>query len=182
MFTYSNIYYMRYTCVTSPHVFDQLPLIIPLEIRGPHMIAINLHWIPGALRSRFVQLIVEMQRKSINQNMFRLWYRMIKYQPQLSFTLSAIRKYYISHCTNVRMIPQDQWDTLTMVSQSLYRARFMQRSGYNPQQHIQQRGQRIYPNNFRPQIQQQQQQVQAQPQVQQQQVQQQNPNPNLQTG
>jgi hypothetical protein len=174
MFTYNNVYYFRYTCVTHPHIFDQFPLMIPLEIRGPICLGINLHWIPGALRAKFVQVIVEMQRKCINQSMFRMWYRTIKFQPPLHFALGAIRKYYVAHCTNVRMVPQDQWDTLTL-AHSLYKARYMQKSGYNPQQHIQQRGAIQRPNQ--PQVQpQQQQQVQPQQPNPQQQQQPQQPN------
>ena len=135
MFSYNNIYYYRYTCVTSPNIFDMYPLMIPLEIKGSVMLGLNLHFIPGALRARFVQLIVEMRNKCINESLFRLWYRTIKYQPPLHFALAGVRKYYISHCTNVRMIPNDQWETLTL-AHSLYKAKYMKKSLYNPQQHI----------------------------------------------
>jgi hypothetical protein len=137
MFQYDKLYYFRYAPVTiqTIHIYDQLPQVIPLEIRGSIMLGVNLHWIPGVLRAKFIQVIIEMRNKCITESLFHLWYRTIKYQPPLHFALGAIRKYYMSHCSMVKEIPQDQWDTLTL-SWSLYKGRFLQRSVYNPQQHI----------------------------------------------
>lgn len=138
MFLYNNIYYYRYTPVTigEIHIYDQYPLMLPLEIRGQICLGINLHWIPGALRRQFIQVVVEMKRKCINESLFHMWYRTIKYQPPLHFALVAIRKYYMSHCTNIRTIDQNHWDMLPVVSASLYKARYLQRSQHNPQRHI----------------------------------------------
>lgn len=151
MFTYSKIYYFRYTPIdlNKIHIYDQYPLAIPLEIRGNISLCLNLHWIPGALRNKMIQVICEMRNKSINENMFRLWYRNIKYNPPLHFALGAIRKYYNSHCTNIKEVP-DEWETLTITS-ALYRARYLQRSNYTPQRHIVQKGVRQYPNGVNPQ-------------------------------
>jgi hypothetical protein len=138
MFQYNNVYYYRYVPVTlgTIHIYDQFPLVIPLEIKGQIMLACNLHWIPGVLRRKFVQVIVDMKRKCINQSMFHLWYRTIKYQPPLQFALQAVRKYYMSRCTNVKLIDQNHWDMLTVVSGSLYKARYLQRSKHDVTRHI----------------------------------------------
>ena len=137
MFQYNNVYYYRYTPVTlgTIHIYDQYPLMIPLEVRGQVMLGVNLHWIPGPLRAKFVQVIIEMRNKCINESLFHLWYRTIKYQPPLHFALGAIRKYYMCHCTNVKIVDQDNWDTLTL-AHSLYKARYLQRSTANPNNHI----------------------------------------------
>jgi hypothetical protein len=165
MFKYDTIYYGRYTCTTNPHIYDMYPLFLPLEIKGRTMICVNLHWIPGALRNKFVQVIIEMRNKCINESLFHLWYRTIKFQPPLHFALGAIRKYYMSNMTNVKIVP-DTWEMLTITS-TLYKARYMQKSSFNPQQRIVQKGRRQYPNQ-RPQMQQQiqsqQPQIQTQPQ------------------
>ena len=144
---------MRYVPVTisTIHIYDQNPFWIPLEIRGQIALGLNMHWIPAPLRLKFIQVIIEMRNKCINENLFHLWYRTIKYQPQLSFALQAVRKYYVSHCSNIKIIPQDQWDTLNL-TQSLYRPRFLQRSGFNPQQHILQRNRGIRKPTIRPQL------------------------------
>lgn len=145
MFLYSKIYYFRYNPVhiQTIHIYDQYPLVIPLEIRGSVMLGLNLHWIPGALRNKMVQVIIEMRNKSINENLFRLWYRNIKYNPPLHFALQAIRKYYVTHCTNIKIVPEP-WELITITSM-LYKARYLQRSVYQPQRHIVQKGRRIRP-------------------------------------
>jgi hypothetical protein len=137
MFTYNNVYYFRYAPATIEkiHIYDQYPLVIFLEIKGQVALGVNTHWIPGPLRAKFIQVILEMRNKCITESLFHLWYRTIKYTPQLSFALGAIRKYYLSHCSNIKIIPQEQWDTLTL-SHSLYKGRYLQRSNYNPQRHI----------------------------------------------
>lgn len=142
MFTYNNLYYYRYMPqgYMKLHIFDQFPLVIPLEIRGQIMLGVNLHWIPGPLRQRTIQLIIEIRNKAINQNVFRIWYRMIKYNPPLQFMKIAVRKYYISHCSNIRIIPPQQWDMLPYTHAQLYKARYMQKSAVTPTRHIMKRG------------------------------------------
>ena len=136
MFEYSKIYYYRYypKTIGTIHIYDMYPLMIPLEIKGITMIGINLHWIPGPLRNKMVQVLVELRKKSINENMFRLWYRMIKQNPALSFALVAVRKYYLAHCSSIKVV--DSWEQLTYISNSLYRARYMKRSAFTPTRHI----------------------------------------------
>ena len=134
-FTYSNIFYYEYSPISEPSklpLFDRFPLVIFLEIHGQTATGINLHWIPVPLRVKFVALIMEMQAKSFNKNMFRLWYNMIKYNPALSFTLIAIRKYYISHCYNVQVIPSSEWGELPTAWAVRYKARYMRRAISNP--------------------------------------------------
>jgi hypothetical protein len=181
MFKYDTIYSGRYTCTTNPHVFDQLPLFVVLEIRGQTMLACNIHWIAGALRPKFMQVLCEMRKKCINESMFRLFYRMVKYNPQLNFALCSVRKYYMRNMTNVREVPSEQWQMITNLTASLYRARYMVKSGFHADLHVVQRGARQYPNQpprppqKKPQVQQQVQQGQQntnQPQGQQQQNQQ----------
>lgn len=143
-FEYSKVYYFRYTPVhiETIHIYDQYPQVIPLEIRGTIMLGVNLHWIPGPLRYKFVQVIIEMRKKCINENLFHLWYRTIKTNPPLNFALQAVRKYYISRCTNIKVI-----DSIEMIpyTQVLYKARYLQRSAYQPQTHIVQKGKRQRP-------------------------------------
>ena len=146
MFQYDKIYYFRYTPINlqAIHIYDQYPLAIMMDIRGPVTLGLNLHWIPGPLRNKMVQVLAEMRKKCINESLFRLWYRNIKYNPPLHFALQAVRKYYISHCTNIKETTE-AWEMLTL-THSLYKARYLQRSVYNPQQHIVQKGRRQYPN------------------------------------
>lgn len=143
-FEYSKIYYFRYTPIdlNKVHIYDQYPQVIFLDIRGNTALGINLHWIPGALRYKFVQVIIEMRKKSINQSLFRLWYNVIKYNPSLNFSLQAIRRYYIGHCTNIKVI--EAWEMIPY-TQILYKARYLQRSTYNPAAHIVQKGARVRP-------------------------------------
>jgi hypothetical protein len=126
-FTYSNIYYYRYNPkgLGKLPVFDMYPLMLPLDIRGPLMLGINLHWIPVPLRFQFIQVVLAMQEKSINKNAFRLFYNTVKSQPALSFALMAVRKYYIGRCAGVQLIPNEDWNNLPMVWETRYRARFM---------------------------------------------------------
>lgn len=143
-FEYSKIYYFRYTPIdlNKIHIYDQYPQVIFMDIRGVTALGINLHWIPGALRPKFVAVINEMKKKAINESLFRLWYRTVKYNPPLQFAMRAIRRYYISHCTNIKVV--GVWETIRY-TQALYRARFLKRSAYNPAAHIVQRGARERP-------------------------------------
>jgi hypothetical protein len=153
MFTYNNLYYMRYMPVGYAilPMYDQFPLWIPLEIRGNIALGVNMHWIPGPLRQKTIQLIIEMRNKCINERMFRLYYNLIKFNPNLQFMKIAIRKYYMSHCSNIKIISPDQWDSLVFTAHTLYKARYMQKSGYNPSQHIFKRGRALNPQvNARP--------------------------------
>lgn len=133
MFNYSNIYYYRYNPkgLGKLPVYDQYPLMLPLDIRGPFCLGINLHWIPTPLRLQFIQVVLAMQEKSINKNMFRLWYNTIKYQPALRFSLMAIRKYYINRCSGAQLIPNEEWENLPLAWEVRYRARFMKQVGLN---------------------------------------------------
>lgn len=138
MFQYDKIYYGRYNCVTNPTIYDQNPLFIILELKGNGTcIACNLHWIGSSLRSRFIQVLIEMRKKCINESMFRLLYRTIKYNPQLSFALCSIRKYYLRNMTNVKEVPSEQWGYLTNLTASLYRARYLQKNVMNTSHIIQ---------------------------------------------
>ena len=127
MFNYSNIYYYRYNPkgLGKLPIFDQYPLMIPLDIRGSIMMGINMHWIPGPLRLKFLEVILAMQEKSINKNIFRLWYNTVKYQPALQFSLVAVRKYYLSRCSGVHIIPNEEWANLPLAWEVRYRARYM---------------------------------------------------------
>jgi len=144
MFQYDKIYYFRYTPIdlNKIHIYDQYPQVIFMDIRGQTALGINLHWIPGALRYKFVQVIIEMRKKSINESLFRLWYRTVKYTPPLSFALQSVRKYYVSHCTNIKEVVN--WEMIPY-TQVLYKARYLQRSTFNPAAHIVQKGARRRP-------------------------------------
>ena len=133
MFNYSNIYYYRYNPkgLGKLPVYDQYPLMLPLDIRGPFCLGINLHWIPTPLRLQFIQVVLAMQEKSINKNMFRLWYNTIKFQPALQFSMMAIRKYYINRCSATQLIPNEEWENLPLAWEVRYRARFMKMVGVN---------------------------------------------------
>lgn len=89
------------------------------------MMGINMHWIPGPLRMKFLEVILSMQEKSINKNIFRLWYNTVKYQPALQFSLVAVRKYYLSRCSGVQIIPNEEWSNLPLAWEIRYRARYM---------------------------------------------------------
>lgn len=145
-FEYSKIYYFRYTPIdlTKIHIYDQYPQVIFMDIRGSSALGINLHWIPGALRPKFVEVINEMKKRSINENLFRLWYRSVKYNPALNFSLDAIRRYRISNCTNIKVV--SVWETIRY-TEVLYKARFLQRSqALTPRkQHVVQKGKRMRP-------------------------------------
>lgn len=133
MFNYTSIYYYRYNPkgLGKLPIYDQYPLMLPLDIRGPFCLGINLHWIPIPLRLQFIQVVLAMQEKSINKNMFRLWYQTIKTQPALQFSLMAIRKYYINRCSGVQLIANEEWENLPLAWEVRYRARFMKQVGLN---------------------------------------------------
>lgn len=65
MFQYNQIYYFRYMPkgYGKLPIFDQLPLVLPLLVRGPVMMGINLHWIPGPLRYKFIQWTIALYNK-----------------------------------------------------------------------------------------------------------------------
>ena len=115
-------------------VFDQFPLVLPLEIRGGTMLGINMHWIPPPLRLKFIQWTIqlyerppEMSRKSL----FHLWYRIVKSTPAIMFAKFAVRKYYIGRCSNIKIIEPEFWGDLPTVWGTLYKARYLRRA-YNP--------------------------------------------------
>jgi hypothetical protein len=145
-FEYSKIYYFRYTPIDLQkiHIYDQYPQVIFLDIGGLSALGINLHWIPGALRPKFVEVINEMKKRSINESLFRLWYKTIKNNPSLSFSLAGIRRYRISNCTNVKVV--GVWETIRY-TEVLYKARFLERSqAMKPRKrHIVQKGKRMRP-------------------------------------
>ena len=66
MFTYSNIYYYRYNPkgLGKLPVFDQFPLMLPLDVRGATCLGINLHWIKKAHQQEFLEEVDKILLKS----------------------------------------------------------------------------------------------------------------------
>lgn len=131
MFTYNQMYYFRYYPKNFGRlpIFDQLPLMLPLLIMGQTMIGLNMHWIPGQLRVKFLQatLTLYQQMPENAKHSFHLWYRNIKYNPALSFATCAVRKYYLSHCSAVQIIPAENWGDLPMYWNTQYRPRYLKK-------------------------------------------------------
>ena len=108
-------------------VFDQYPLVLPLNIMGASMLAINLHWIPAPLRVQFINVVVQMYERYPMKDAFRLWYNTFKSNPALSFALIAVRRYYIGRCSSIKEIPAEHWHELPAVWNTLYKARYLRR-------------------------------------------------------
>jgi hypothetical protein len=129
MFNYNSIYYLRYMPkgYGHLHIFDSLPLVLPLYVMGPTMLALNLHWVPSPLRVKFVLFISNIYSRGDDnwKARFHIWYQTIKNSPNLAFTLMAVRRYYIARCSNIIEIPGDQWGDLPLLSNTKYRARYL---------------------------------------------------------
>jgi hypothetical protein len=132
MFLYNSIYYYRYMPkgIGKLHIYDQLPLMLPLLIRGPIAMGINLHWIPGPLRVKFVQFTVNLYQRTNPPEAFHMWYRMIKDNPSIGFATQGVRKYYLARCANVTIIPPEEWENLPLIWNTKYRPRYLRKTIY----------------------------------------------------
>jgi len=126
-FVYSKIFYYRYSpkWVGFLPIFDSLPLVLPLRVIGPSFIGLNIHWIPSPLRQKLCLLIKNIYDRTEPKEAFHITYYMLRNNPSLQFTMTAIRRYYINRCMNVIEIPGDMWQDLPLLSTNKYRARFL---------------------------------------------------------
>lgn len=134
--TLDNIYYFKYSDpITKPKIWDLMPVVIPLMVNSKHLLAINLHFIPTAFRTKFIQTIyhaaetIQEPRKKARMKL-RLTYEMLKNGPY-KYALQGIRKYLISRMSNIQEIPMIQLITLKPTGSrysSKYRPKIMKRS------------------------------------------------------
>lgn len=129
MIEYSKIYYYRYLPrgFGKLPVYDQFPLMLPLRVMGRLILGCNIHWIPTPLRYKYCNYIKSIYDRTDPKEAFRITYYTLKYNPSLSFTMGAIRKYYISGISNIIEIPGDTWNELPFLSNNKYRARYLKK-------------------------------------------------------
>lgn len=128
----SNIYYFRYRAKGhgTLDVYDRAPLVIPLDIRGKSLLAINVHWLPNGSREPFVKLVLSIAEKNKSgRRVPRLVYELIKNDSRFKFAAVAIRRYLISGISAIQAVPPELWDNILKVQR--YKARFARKSkGY----------------------------------------------------
>jgi hypothetical protein len=122
-----NIYYFRYKNPAGKgklDVWDTAPLVIPLDIHGKSLLAVNLHWIPSQYRHQFVTFLLDYFKRQKGGRRFkrtRLYYNFIK-AGKVTWAMQAIRRYHISRMTGITEVPKKKWDTV--LRQRQYKAKF----------------------------------------------------------
>ena len=124
-----SVYFFRYknpaTRGKRLPVWDTAPLVIPLDVAGKSLLAVNLHWIPSQYRRQFVDFLLQYFKKNkMGGKRFqrtRLYYNFVK-AGKIKWALVAIRRYHISRISNLTPVPREAWDK--MLNERKYRGRF----------------------------------------------------------
>lgn len=131
----NKIYFFRYknpaTRGKGLEVWDTAPLVIPLDVTGKSLLAVNLHWIPSQYRHQFVAFLFEYFKKSkMGGKKFkrtRLYYNFVK-KGKVMWALVAIRRYHISRISQLQEVPKDKWDKMLKLRK--YRGKFKYDSAF----------------------------------------------------
>lgn len=109
------------------HKYDMNPVIFILDIQGPYLLAVNVHWIPSKDRADF---ILDLQKamgkttgKGRRRERFRLVYKLLK-QGRYHKGYVAIRKYIKTRMLALQEIPRDKWYHVMGVSKYSADVRF----------------------------------------------------------
>jgi len=106
-------------------VWDTAPLVIPLDVTGKSLLAVNIHWIPKQYQAKFVEFLLQYFKKSkMTGKRFqrtRLYYNFVK-AGKIKWAMVAIRRYHISRITNLQEVERDVWEK--MLKDRKMRARF----------------------------------------------------------
>lgn len=122
----NNLLFFRYKAIGEGKIpfYDKTPLAIVIDIRKDSILAINTHWIPARKRleffNEFRDLISKTDKKTHERK--RLTYQLLR-KPQYRISLEAIRMYYISGITQLKIIPEPQWTILFGYGISQYKKR-----------------------------------------------------------
>lgn len=130
-----TLYFFRYknpaTRGKKLPVWDTAPLVIPLDVTGKSLLAVNLHWIPAKYRREFVEFLMEYFKKGkMGGRRFqrtRLYYNFVK-KGKISWAMVAIRRYHLSRISQLTPVPRDKWDGVLKTRK--YRAKFKYDSAF----------------------------------------------------
>lgn len=132
---FNRLYYFRYKAIGEGklHVYDKTPLMFILDIRPTSILGLNLHWIPAKQRSDFFEEIREIMSKThmVNKKRerMRLTYQLLL-TPKYRLGLQAIRMYYITGMTQVKDVPEPQWNIIFKVQKAWRMRKVYKRTGY----------------------------------------------------
>lgn len=108
-FSYGNMYAMRYNPKLKETLpfWDKTPLMIPLSIGSTHTLGLNIHWIPGPYRKRFVEWLLDLTiKKGTRKGFARVTYNVLKRDVALKKALQGIRLYINARATQVIKVPK----------------------------------------------------------------------------
>lgn len=135
---YNNLYTFRYNPISlgKIEVFDKTPVIVLLNIDRDSILAVNFHWIqPKHERLEFFYNVMDIIQNNISeakkQQRYRLTYELLK-KPKYRQGLQAIRMYYLSGITALKMVPEgSMFHIFSRFNRAHYRARFVHKNkGY----------------------------------------------------
>lgn len=119
---YNKLYYFRYMPkgYGKLEVYDRTPLIMVLDVRKDNVLALNFHWLPRKDKLELFDSIREIMTKthmvSKRRERMRLTYQLLK-KPKYRVGLQAIRMYYVNGISQLKDIPEKQWDISMGISQ-----------------------------------------------------------------
>jgi hypothetical protein len=126
----NNLLFFRYKAIgegTLPF-YDKTPLALVLDIRLNNVLCLNMHWIKPRDRAEFFNDIREIMNKTISigkrKERQRLTYQLLK-KPKYRIGLDAIRMYYFSGISQLKIIPEPQWTILFGYGISQYKKRIV---------------------------------------------------------
>ena len=117
---YEKMYSFRYKAKGEGYLekYDKAPLIFILDIQGPIILAVNIHWIPKHQRQDFINKAEEIigKTKTVGKKLvrMRLMYQMLK-DPKFRNGLQAIRKYIIKNMSSIKSIPRTKWEIVLSI-------------------------------------------------------------------
>jgi len=117
---YEKMYSFRYKAKGEGTLdkYDKAPLVFILDIQGPYLLAVNIHWIPKQHRQEFINKAEEIigKTKTVGKKTvrMRLMYQMLK-EPKYRVGLEAIRKYLTSNMSAIKSIPKVKWEIVLSI-------------------------------------------------------------------
>lgn len=135
---YNKLYMFRYKAIGEGqlHVYDKTPLMFILDIRPTSLLCINLHWIPPKQRPDFFAEIRDIMSKTHmvhkKRERMRLTYKLLL-KPKYRLGLQAIRMYYLTGMSQIKNIPEVQWNIIFMSGRSFRMRKVYKSNDYKGQ-------------------------------------------------
>lgn len=98
--------------------YDTYPLVFPFRVQSDRVHALNLHYLPPALRAQLMDALYTLvdKRFSNENKKLRLSYEVLKAAAKFKAFKPCVKTYLKTHfMSKFLLIPYDQWDVATML-------------------------------------------------------------------